>query len=133
MCNSKCLKTAFKTLITQHASHLCYNRLTQGCVQMYNLTVTFEKIGHELMRRGGGGIQKCNTFRWRGGGGGDSPRMGLGKLVLLTAYRAHLVKKMGIIFITISTVTISKLKNNSDSLWVMYAKDGLFGGTYEAK
>ena len=26
----------------------------------------------------------------------------------------------------------SKLKENSDSVCVMYAKDGLFGGTYEA-
>ena len=27
----------------------------------------------------------------------------------------------------------SKLKENFDSVWVMYAKDGLFGGMYEAE
>ena len=61
ICSSKCQKTAFKILITQHASHLCYNRHTQGCVQRYNLTVTFDKIVHELM--GGGKNSKVKSFQ----------------------------------------------------------------------
>ena len=55
----------FKILITQHASHLCYNRQAQGCVQRYNLTVTFEKIGYELMWRGD---SKVKSFQVAGRG-----------------------------------------------------------------
>ena len=72
--------------------------------------------------------------------------MDLSKLVLLTAYRAHLVKRNGCYlhnhlhshifpmeYLKIMIEANPKLKENSVSVWVMYVNDGLFGGTYEAK